>query len=771
MGRRNLNNRRVRRSRGSRSCGLTWSINMELSALGRRFVSVNGNRPFWLSGGSDDSDFEQDTDETAPDKSAPEVLSVAAVNLDIRSNVQRHHTAEFDITDAAVYDEREFLVARRGQPFTVIITFNRKYDPGADDLRFVFQFGSRPLPTKGTHVEFILSADDVKGEWGGWISGEADNALTVEITTPPTAFVGKWSMKIDVVKRSDTSINVYRYEHKDPIYILFNPWCKEDGVFMKDEHLLNEYILNETGKIYSGSHKRISPKPWVFGQFTGDVLDCCLYLLDKNVKDQARGDPVVVSRAISKQVNCPDDDGVLEGNWSGKYTGGTSPLDWTGSVAILEQFYKTKTTVKFGQCWVFSGLVTTVCRALGIPARSVTNFASAHDTDGSITIDSHYDAEGNPLKEYDDDSVWNFHVWNDVWMSRPDLPTGYGGWQAIDATPQETSEGVYCMGPMSLQAIKEGNVNLPYDGPFVFAEVNADKVVWVLGKDGAMERKQVVKNSVGMFISTKRALGRASWREMLHGDPDREDVTNQYKFEEGSEEERAAIRQASKFSKRTDVYETTAEDVKLSVVSDPDTFMGNDIKLTVTLENTGQERRTCNGTLVLGSMYYTGVFHRELLSRKIIAVELVPGQTKSMEYIVPATQYLDDLADHCLCKISCVCIVQETRQHCVIQDELRLRKPHLNIKVPDAVKVGDSFSVEVSFENPLPVTLTQCELRVEGPGIQKPVVYKQNNIDVKKTFLGTFKMTPVKVGAKEIVVYFNCRQISAITTSHPVTVA
>ena len=35
----------------------------------------------------------------------------------------------------------------------------------------------------------------------------------------------------------------------------------------------------------------------------------------------------------------------------------------------------------------------------------------------------------------------NFHVWNDAWMARPDLPPGYGGWQAIDATPQEASGG------------------------------------------------------------------------------------------------------------------------------------------------------------------------------------------------------------------------------------------------------------------------------------------------------------------------------------------
>ena len=34
-------------------------------------------------------------------------------------------------------------------------------------------------------------------------------------------------------------------------------------------------------------------------------------------------------------------------------------------------------------------------------------------------------------------------MWNDVWMTRPDLPQGYGGWQAIDATPQQASEGTF----------------------------------------------------------------------------------------------------------------------------------------------------------------------------------------------------------------------------------------------------------------------------------------------------------------------------------------
>ena len=32
-------------------------------------------------------------------------------------------------------------------------------------------------------------------------------------------------------------------------------------------------------------------------------------------------------------------------------------------------------------------------------------------------------------------------MWNESWFKRPDLPEGYGGWQAYDATPQEYSEG------------------------------------------------------------------------------------------------------------------------------------------------------------------------------------------------------------------------------------------------------------------------------------------------------------------------------------------
>lgn len=87
---------------------------------------------------------------------------------------------------------------------------------------------------------------------------------------------------------------------------------------------------------------------------------------------------------------------------------------------------------------------SSVCRALGIPCRSVTNYLSAHDVNANLTLDSYIDLNGEDMEHHPgsqlNDSCWNFHVWNDVWMDRPDLDKGYGGWQSIDGTPQEISD-------------------------------------------------------------------------------------------------------------------------------------------------------------------------------------------------------------------------------------------------------------------------------------------------------------------------------------------
>lgn len=44
----------------------------------------------------------------------------------------------------------------------------------------------------------------------------------------------------------------------------------------------------------------------------------------------------------------------------------------------------------------------------------MTGFDAAHDSGGSLTIDIIQDEDGNILENFTNDSVWNYHVWNEV---------------------------------------------------------------------------------------------------------------------------------------------------------------------------------------------------------------------------------------------------------------------------------------------------------------------------------------------------------------------
>jgi len=62
---------------------------------------------------------------------------------------------------------------------------------------------------------------------------------------------------------------------------------------------------------------------------------------------------------LNHQVNANDDNGVIIGRWDGEYEDGTAPSEWTGSIPIIEEYFQNMKPVKYGQCWVFSGVLAT----------------------------------------------------------------------------------------------------------------------------------------------------------------------------------------------------------------------------------------------------------------------------------------------------------------------------------------------------------------------------------------------------------------------------
>lgn len=185
----------------------------------------------------------------------------------------------------------------------------------------------------------------------------------------------------------------------------------DDDVFVDDEEHRQEYVLSEDGLIWTGNAGHMKAVPWAFRHFSKDVLDCAFYLINakSNIDVVNRASPIHVSRALSALANANDyDEGILLGRWDGNYTDGKHPCAWVGSSDIIQKYHKEKNSIKYGQCWVYGGVLATLCRTLGIPSRVVTNFESAHDTNGNLRIERCFDSQGKEIQdeEFTGDSVW-----------------------------------------------------------------------------------------------------------------------------------------------------------------------------------------------------------------------------------------------------------------------------------------------------------------------------------------------------------------------------
>ncbi|KAJ8357746.1 hypothetical protein SKAU_G00205400 [Synaphobranchus kaupii] len=679
------------------------------------------------------------------------VRSVDLLKSKTDQNRTEHHTDRYHGND---------LILRRGQTFQMWLELSRPFDPSTDNLHLELKTGPLPVVSKGTHV-IIPLVEELEDEcWETKIVKQDGNRVKLSVNSPPTALIGRYQLTVETHSPSGAAKS--SHDPSNDIYMLFNPWSESDTVYMDEEDEREEYVLNDTGRIYYGTEHQIGERTWNYGQFDEGILAACFYILEKSgVPPSGQGDAVNVVRVISAMINSPNDRGVLEGNWSGDYAGGTAPTSWSGSVDILKQYHQEGgTPVKYGQCWVFSGVTTSVLRCLGIPSRSVTNYSSAHDTDTSLTTDIYFDEDLEPIDHLNGDSIWNFHVWNDCWMARPDLPPGMGGWQVVDSTPQETSQGTFRCGPASITAVRSGLVYLKHDTPFVFAEVNSDKIFWQRNADGTFTQFHMEKKAVGHCISTKAV-----------GSDERHDITHLYKYPEGTEEERIAVETACRYGSKPETYTApVAEDVAVEVTMEGEgPRMGGDAQLTITLRNTSSEPRNTTIHSQVAVMYYTGV-HKATVKKDKTPIELQPNEVKTLDWVLEYKHYQDQLVDQAALMLTLSGRVKETHQVLATQYSFRLRTPDLSITpVGDAV-VGKEMAAKISFTNPLPRVLKRVVFRVEGLGLQSVREIAVGDVGGHSTVTVTERFVPMLPGQRKLLASLDCRQLTQVHGVTDITV-
>ncbi|XP_061432057.1 LOW QUALITY PROTEIN: protein-glutamine gamma-glutamyltransferase 2-like [Lethenteron reissneri] len=689
------------------------------------------------------------------------------------ANQKAHH-----LEALAVEKDRLFL--RRGQPFQLLVKFRgRLFSPGKDAIVLALHTGPSPSQKDGT---LLRASSDNAGELSVTAHGSGDTWSLLEASTQASAPIGRYTAFLETrhAKGGDRTVRCFPLGE---IVLLFNAWCKDDAVYMEDDLLRSEYVLNETGKIYVGSQDYISSVPWNFSQFARGLGDICFQILDKSnvaLKDLAadtkkRGDPIHVSRVLSAMINSNDDKGVLQGNWSGKYPDGTWPTSWTGSADILRCWYKTQCqAVKYGQCWVFAGVACTVMRFFGLPTRCVTNFTSAHDKDGNLSCDRFYYESSN--KQESHDSVWNFHVWVESWMSRKDIEEGYDGWQVVDPTPQERSEGVFCCGPAPVNAVRKGQVALGYETPFVFAEVNADVVMWSVAADGRRTRMSCITDHVGRCISTKRA-----------GRDEREDITLQYKYPEGSKEERAAYARATcivrgekpqpgvddDYSRPPRVppapngageqgeQQEVVQGLVLRTRLSRSAFVGSDMDVHTSLRNPSR-RHAAVVRLVLcaRAVTYTGIV-KGICTQRECTVKVPPGEIVSEPLRIKYKDYESQLRDQNIIRVTCAITLpgQETIL-AFSERNIILETPEIHVMVLGEPVVGRELKVEMSLVNPLPQPLDDGVFSLEGPGLTSlQQISCSDVVEPEKRVCVSASFCPSKPGLHNLIITFNSNRL------------
>uniref|UniRef100_A0AAY4DHP4 protein-glutamine gamma-glutamyltransferase n=1 Tax=Denticeps clupeoides TaxID=299321 RepID=A0AAY4DHP4_9TELE len=661
-----------------------------------------------------------------------DVCVFTGVDLCCQANNHTHRTKEMDV---------DRLLVRRGQPFSFALECSGSPpQPPDHQLTLVLHLGESSV--------HMMATGYFSGQW--WFSQQsAQTELLITVHSPANAPVGLYKLAVLLLSADGEILEEMAPES---FYLLFNPWCKADAVYLPDEELLQEYILNENGILYQGSWNQITSLPWNFGQFEKDVVDICFEILNNSpaaVKNPEmdtmnRADPVYVSRTVTAMVNANDDRGVVLGRWDGEYSDGVAPTRWTGSVPILRRWSEGGAQrVRYGQCWVFSGVACTVLRCLGIPTRCVTNYSSAHDTDGNLTVDYTFNEKLESVSTGRKDMIWNYHCWVESWMAREDLPHGYDGWQTLDPTPQERSDGVYCCGPCPVRAVREGEVGLKYDTAFVFAEVNADLVYWVVYPDGQRTKASLNQKTVGKNISTKSVYG-----------DHREDITAHYKYPEGSVKEREVYERAGR--RVNQKYGAPAE-LEL-FIKHAQAVHGTDFDVIVEVHNVGGQDTQAHLTVMSSAVTYNSLHLGEC--QKKTASLTVPAQKEVLR--LRYDHYGTCVSEHNLIRVTA--LLQESDHNLILQEiNIHLTMPKLHVKVVGEPVVSRKLTVYITLTNPLPVKLTGGVFTIEGAGLtEAQEVPAPSGIGPAEEVTVKCSFKPSRPGLRKLLVDFDSDRLKDV---------
>uniref|UniRef100_A0A8D0F6W4 Transglutaminase-like domain-containing protein n=1 Tax=Strix occidentalis caurina TaxID=311401 RepID=A0A8D0F6W4_STROC len=529
----------------------------------------------------------------------------------------------------------------------------------------------------------------------------------------------------------------------------------DDEVFLANEAQRQEYILNQEGVIYWGTENAVLAQPWDFSQVSKRSSMSVLFYSHQQQKG-----------AYLLCLNCDEFRGILTECETGQYCNGTPPSKWLGSSPILRQWVVSQCKpVRYGQCWVFAAVMCSVLRCLGIPTRVVTGFTWAHNTNSSLSVDEYYNEDGTLLTQDKSAHIWTFHVWNECWMARADLLPEYSGWQALDATCPS-----FC-GPTPVQAIKKGDTEVDYDVCYFFAAVNAKCQVWIQKADDSLKPALGGTKYTGNNISTKSV-----------GSERCEDITHNYKYPEGSLQEKEVLDKAYRKVKK---LETTSSSSKTQFSSIPTALeepvnlfihlqskscllLGQDVPLSIEVSNHSGREKSIHLVAGAQSLHYNGVPVTQLWKEEFHFI-LKSNEGKDSTGCMAS---ISKLGENHLVRLTAVLREEDSIYMYFAQEEISICDPPLTIEFPENMVQYQPSTAKISLLNSLTEPLEKCVIVVGGRGlIYRQRKYTLGSVQAKSIQQLQIPFTPTQAGPRRLTAHLTCLQLQNLKSYKTINIA
>lgn len=175
------------------------------------------------------------------DGASNDALKVNMLDFNYERNGNEHHTDKY-YTMNGLPAETSRLVVRRGQTFRLQIGLNRPFDRRRDTLSFVFTLADDEKPSNGhgtligtnLNLDFYDTGESL--EWACALESQHGDILDVLVKPAANAPIGEWKFDIDTHLKTNEATRSFKSPNS--FFVLFNPWCRDDQVYLPGKLLV-----------------------------------------------------------------------------------------------------------------------------------------------------------------------------------------------------------------------------------------------------------------------------------------------------------------------------------------------------------------------------------------------------------------------------------------------------------------------------------------------------------------------------------------------------